>query len=194
MTFSQKIFNVDDFPYEFEKGRAFVPLIRGKCCFIISEGEVFDRIKQQMNLSDKDCLKVFMDPMLDDKLENYYWGDAPSEKKFKEKVEIGYISKLVEATEAQNICAKKNLAPEVFDIILFEKKQKLYPVQITEYLVGENSSDKKIKEVEIKIHEELKKNGYLFSHGKLRSHKDYIDNKLIDFQGCRKKKKEKNEI
>lgn len=182
--------NLDNLNYNFELGRKKadeernsknLPLfIRGKCCFLLFENEFLWENYKRKDL----CLKIFMDP-IQTNINNYYWGDAPNELKFREAIRIGKISKLQHSIEAQKICFKHDLAPEIIDLIIIEKANKEFPCLITKYEDKKEEvplSKNEIQDLLFKIKTVLGKN-FRMPHCKLISHKDFINKKLVDFQG-----------
>ena len=137
-------------------------------------------------------LKIFFPPLGDEKLEDYYWG-TPWRHYTKDRTEeIGRISKLSEATTIQNLCWMEGLAPRVYGICLIKKGEHLYPAQLIEYIEGEPADD---PQASIEV---LERYLTLFHcrpcHKELAGHYDFIDGKLIDFQGFRYTPKTKQAV
>lgn len=177
-------FDANNIEYNFDKGRKNVPAhIRGKQCFTYV-GKLADEIGKVYHR--KNCaLKIFFTP-LEGKLEDYYWGTPWRKYPLKRTEEIGRISKLRDATICQNLCWLEGLAPRVYAIVELEKDGKIYPAQLMDYIEGdgaESASDVANKRDIIEKY--LNKFGFASCHKNLLGKHDFIDGKLIDFQGFR---------
>ncbi len=165
--------------------------LKGKQCIVYKEGDYLDDAKKHYGRENQDnlCLKIFNVPM-EGTLEEYYWGN-PWRSLTKERCEeIGIISRLREATIIQNICAMYNYAPRVYALFTVTQNEKKYPVQLVEFIEGEQKKDLDRYDEMSKLGDEY---GFLPCHTDLTRDNDFIGGKLIDFQGFRFDKNFKQE-
>ena len=126
---------------------------------------------------DKVCLKIF-DQTEVNNVEDYetaLWGDNPPQGEPRKN------TTLFEGTQIQNILAWHGLAPRVYGLETVNLCDKLVPLQVTEYVEGEDST---IDEA-VKVYNKVKKLGeeYGFKVEKDDvSEADVIGGKLVDVQ------------
>jgi len=169
------MYNLDHIKYKFDEGRGKVPPeIRGKCCFILTEG--IDKIRKDFGRP-KAVLKVFFTE------ETTTWGDPDwGGYGLDRNREIGRVSTLREATIIQNLAWMNGHAPRIYGLVKVERNGKIYPAQVTEFIDGEIGMRGVVKKLE-EIETPLVKFGVRTCHNNLVSQRDFIDGKLIDFQG-----------
>lgn len=167
--------------YDFNNRNTISPEIRGKTCFILKSGEIVDKAREYFGRPGA-VLKIFLTPLIGD-IEDYMWGTRWRIYSKERTEEIGRISKLVEASKIQNICSIANLAPRVYGILLIEKNGQEFPAQLVEEIGGDFADNP--TELLEKIEKHLTEMRILTCHKELPSSKDFIDGKLIDFQGFR---------
>lgn len=175
MVSQTKSFRIDDNKIQFEKGRQEVPEhIRGKCCFITNQG--IDEIRNFYGRP-KAWLKIFFNEGFDT------WGDPEwGGYGLDRNREIGRVSYLKEATVIQNLCWMAGDAPRVYALLEVERDGKKYPAQLIEYLEPNKVKvdiNKQLDDME----EYLGKFRVRMCHRELLGQHDFIDGKLIDFQG-----------
>jgi len=182
------IFDADEFLEPFDKGRHKVNLTRGKCCFIIENDPLLTRIKKRFLIEGNVCLKVFMDSTSDVTLENYYWGDAPTEKMLESAIEGRKVSKLLDSIEAQKFLYTKGLAPKYFHTVFLARRGKLYPAQIVEFISSDRVTTYEERCAALnKIDLVCNNSPFAMANFKLISELDIIKGKIVDFQGFQRK-------
>jgi len=180
------MYNLDHIKYKFDEGRVNVPEhIRGKCCFILQEGlgEIrrdFGRPKAILKVFFTEGTKTWGDPD---------WGGYGLER----NREIGRASLLDESTTIQNLCWMGGLAPRVYGLVEVEKNGKVFPAQVTEFIEGEVGGVDKLAIID-KIEKYLFKFDVRSSHKEMVSQHDFINGKLIDFQGFTFRKGSRDKI
>lgn len=183
--------------WKFDENRANVPgHIRGKHCFLYEKGGVLEEAKKLFGRENENvALKIFFLP-LEGEMKDYYWGRAWSIYSTGRTEEIGRISKLEGATFIQNLCWLEGLAPRVYALLLIERNGKKYPAQLVQKLEGEIAPSPAWvrNQAEKVLTDYLKQFDCKVSHLKLLRKNDFIDGKLIDFQGFRLGKKTKEKI
>ena len=182
--------------YEFTETRDRVPgHVRGKQCFILTEGEALDEARRYFNRgNDSVCLKVFFTP-LDGEMGSYYWGTPWRHYTQARTEEIGRISKLYEATKIQNILWMHGKAPRVYGICKIIHGDKIYPAQLVEYIEGDNPNTEWVRDEMSRLQKWMDKEyGVDVAHKDMVGPHDFIDGKIIDLQGFRFGKKYKEKI
>jgi len=169
------MYNLDHIKYKFDEGRVRVPEhIRGKCCFVLSEG--IEEIRKDFGRPEA-VLKVFFTEG------TKTWGDPDwCGHGLERNREIGRASLLVEATAIQNLCWMGGFAPRVYGLIEVERNGKIFPAQVIEFIKGEVGGVDKEK-VMTEMDKFLFKFDVRTSHNEMVGQHDFIDGKLIDFQG-----------
>ncbi len=177
------LINLDHIKYQFDKGRANVPSYsRGKCCFVLDNDEVKERLGR-----DNVVLKIFFN-------NTDTWGD-PNWRglSLERNREIGRVSYLEEATKIQNLAWMGGFAPRVYGLIEVEKNGKRFPAQVVGFVEGKEGGVDIPKEL-AKLEKYLNQFGVNICHKELLGQHDFIDGKLIDFQGFTFKKNYKDLI
>jgi hypothetical protein len=153
------------------------------------------------------------------KLEDYYWGNAfredePNLTEEQCSARYRYASKLLDASVIQNLCWIGGLAPRVYAVFLIRKENKLFPAQLVDYVYEKNKDiakltrsegseiqrnrkqfqkrfPKKLRSNYNEVAQYLKKFDCSPANKRLVSALDFVDDKLIDFQGYKFGKKTK---
>ena len=152
----------------------------GVFSFILPDGIVdLDKLYDRKGL----CLKIFKDDPYP--LEKFTWGYKKHDKRVPEGKE-GPNHLLTDCTIIQNLFAMEGLAPRVYDIVIVSTPQRDYFAQVTDRVEGE------FTEAQNKLVSELKAKYHLFSYTD-PNEKNWINGKLIDFQGFKFADREKYE-
>lgn len=131
---------------------------------VILENEDIKEIYGRDNI----VLKVFR--QFSDTIDGFTWGEG-----------INNISEIVEATKIQNIYSFFNLAPRVYDLIMVkDMRGNPHVAQVTDFIIG----DEGLLPGEMETLMEIASTNCISFTADIRP-ENFIDGKVVDFQGCK---------
>jgi hypothetical protein len=160
---------------------AYQDRFAGKFAFICFDSELIALATNRIHA----VLKIFMKPLIGE-LENYRWGyDFKILVDTKPRDESG---NLIDCSRIQNLLAFHGVAPRVYDVGVINYKGKKYPYQVAEEIMPGATNGIQKEEVRKTIEWYKMYYGFEMEFDDTYRDDNWINGKLIDFQGFRLRK------
>lgn len=166
--------------FKIEKPIVYNYFQSGFFSFICRDDEIIAQITPRRGV----CLKVFFTPLVNNDIDSYWWGHPfmSSSNRMSPRYER---AKLVDAVKIQNLVARHDLAPRVYDIVGLEVEGRVYPTLVVDDL-GESSDLVEFnfrQSVIEKITKIGEKYGFRIEFPDIGQAGNFIRGKFVDFQG-----------
>lgn len=163
------VLNVDwDIIYDYRNAGAFA--------FVTQDKSLLDLVTDKKNV----CLKIFFNPIFEN-IEKYVWGRPFLSVGGDMTIPQKQYSYLLDTVKIQNICARYNLAPRIYEIIIINYRGERYPALLMDYIKPKETKDQPV--IIEKIKELGRFYGFKSDYIDTGQPKNFIADKFVDFQG-----------